>query len=113
MITSDIGDSSYIRKIWLPGGTISVIQGEWQNYVDNELVSYDKMGRWNSFIISSYSKKIIVITIYRMPEGLLIGVYTQQAQLNRKESMVKIATPPQKRDVKSFVIIYIKVGISR
>ena len=53
MITLDIGDCSYIRKIQLPGEIILAIWGEQKNYVDKESINTDEIGRQNVYVISS------------------------------------------------------------
>ena len=34
-------------------------------------------------------KTILIITVYRLPEGSVQGIHTQRAQINRKEKKVK------------------------
>ena len=79
IITSGTGDSLHIRKTWLLGGTISAIWGEQRNYVNNENTYSDEMGQQNAFKIISHNKKLLVITIYQMPEGSSTGIYVQEA----------------------------------
>ena len=37
-------------------------------------------------------KFILIITVYRLPEGAAQGVYAQRAQMNCKEKKVKLLT---------------------
>ena len=64
IITSNSGDDSLVVNTQLPGGTMSIIWGKYQYFVNQETIFEDKFGRWNSFTLENGEKSILTVTMY-------------------------------------------------
>jgi len=52
-------------------------------------------------------KTILIITVYRLPEGSTQGTHTQRAQINRKEKKIKTSAT-HRAEILKYLTRYIK-----
>ena len=57
--------------------------------------------------MTNREKTILIITVYRLLEGSVQGIYTQRAQINRKEKKVKTSAT-HRAEILKYLITYIK-----
>ena len=54
---------------WLQGGLMNVITGKISSLIQHQQVKIDKLGRWIAQRVSNENKTLIIITLYRIPQG--------------------------------------------
>ena len=57
--------------------------------------------------MTNWEKTILIITVYRLPEGSAQEIHTQRAQINRKEKKVKTSVT-YRAEILQHLIRYIK-----
>ena len=74
VITMDSGGRKKIKGEWLLGRTLSFFRGKWSNYI----VKYDKdkYEQWSAVIFTMNNKSLLIIILYRLPDGSRKGIYT-------------------------------------
>lgn len=72
---------------WLCGGTMSDTWGTMVNMVILGSKCKDTLGRWNSMTIGGRDKKILLMTMCRLPTTCSKGIFTSKAQNNRAIAM--------------------------
>ena len=88
IVTTDSRETKRIKGKWLPGGTLSIFRRKWTNYI--EQVHKDKYSQWNTVVMRMNRRAILIVILYRLPDGSRQGIYTIKAQIDYKKSKVKV-----------------------
>lgn len=57
------------KSDWLQGGMLNLIRGKIPSLLKKEDIKKDDIGRWIVCLFINRKKKILIITIYRIPQG--------------------------------------------
>ena len=62
---------------------MNIVRGGVVSFFDKEIVKVDKLKKWIVFQISNKRKKIVIVTLYEIPQGMEQGVYKAATQYNK------------------------------
>lgn len=66
ILTSDSGDKINEKSSWLPGGIMSVMWGQFANYIVPNSEKQDELRRWNTVEISRKGRVVLIATMHRI-----------------------------------------------
>ena len=87
--TADSGVKSYSQTNQLLGEVLLIIGGKWINYISNADTFKDLLGRWHTMKIQANGRSIMIITMYRLPDGSKGELNTVKAQYDKKNKVTK------------------------
>ena len=82
-------DYIYTKTSYLPGGMMSIWQSSIGSYINHFNIKYNDLGCWQAILIKANNRRIICITMYRIPLTTNKGKYSSIAQYNQIRKEVK------------------------
>ena len=72
----------------MPGGTLTAIIRKQSFFMLN--IDNDKKGRWSAIVMKAKGKKVVIITLHRLPDRNTEGICTAKAQFDKTGKKVKL-----------------------
>jgi len=88
---SDSKDYSCTKSSYLPGGTMSIWWDSIGSYINTTNTKIDNLGRFHAISLEVNEKRVICITMYRIPVTPNNGKYSSIVQYNQMRKSVKLS----------------------